>query len=72
MHRIHEDKGIYDFLYQLPQIAYSSLISLVFGTIFEILALSGDLIINFKQEKIIKMLRGRIISLKKNLKLNFY
>jgi len=38
MHRIHEDKGIYDFLYQLPQIVYSSLISLVFGIIFEILA----------------------------------
>ena len=71
MHRIHEDKGIYDFLYQLPQIVYSSLISLVFGIIFEILALSGDLIINFKQEKIINMLRGRIISLKRKLKIKF-
>ena len=71
MHKIHEDKGIYNFIFQLPQIIYSSLISFAFGSFFELLALSQDLILNFKEQKTLKMLNQRIIFLKRRLKIKF-
>ena len=71
MHKIHEDKGIYNFIYQLPQIIYSSLISFAFCSFFELLALSQDLISNFKEQKTFKMINQRIIFLKRRLKIKF-
>ena len=49
MHKIYESKGSFDFEYQLPIIAYSSLISMFLNTLLKLLALSNDSIINFKQ-----------------------
>ena len=51
MHKIHEDKGKFDFLYQIPQIIYSSLISRIIDTLLRKLALSQDNIVDLKQEK---------------------
>ena len=51
MHKIYEDKGSFDFIYQLPKIIYSSLISIVLNKILKILALSNNDIIKFKQNK---------------------
>ena len=49
MHKIYEDKGKFNILYQLPQIIYSYLISSVLDTLLQLLALSDDDIIDFKQ-----------------------
>ena len=54
MHKIYEDKGTFNFVYQLPQIIYSYLISSVFSTLLQLLALSEDDIINYKQNNINK------------------
>ena len=51
MHKIYEDKGTFNFVYQLPQIVYSSLISSFLNKLLTFLALSEDDIINFKQNK---------------------
>ena len=51
MHQIYEDEGIYNFVFQLPQIFYSTLISILFGVILKKLALSESLILDFKKEK---------------------
>ena len=51
MHKIYEDKGDFNFIYQLSQIIYSALISSVLNILLKILALSEDIIINFKQRK---------------------
>ena len=51
MHKIYQSKGEFDFEAQIPIIIYSTLISMVLNTPLNILALSNDAIIDFKQEK---------------------
>ena len=51
MHKIYEDKGIFNILFQLPQILYSTLISTVINMIIKILALSEKDVIKLRQTK---------------------
>ena len=51
IHKIYEDKGKFNFIYQLPQIIYSSLISFVINLFIKLLALSQKLILNLKKKK---------------------
>jgi len=71
MHKIYESEGKYDFIYQLPKTIYSSLISFVFETLLNILALSNDVILEFKRSKKIKSIEKREKKLKKILKIKF-
>ena len=50
MHKIYQDKGKYNLLFQIPQILYSALISRFIDTLFKNLALYQDNIIELKQE----------------------
>ena len=51
MHKIYEDQGIFNFLFQLPQIIYSSLISSAINIIIKTLSLSQKNIIYLKKEE---------------------
>ena len=51
MHKIYEDGGKFDFIYQIPQILYSTLISSVTIMIVKILALSEKNILKIKSAK---------------------
>ena len=51
MHKIYKGKGKFDVEAQIPIIAYSSLISMLLKTLLNLLALSNDEIISFKQNK---------------------
>ena len=51
MHKIYVDKGKYNFLYQIPQILLSTLISKIIDAIIRPLSLSQDNIIQLKQIK---------------------
>ena len=51
MHKIYQDKGKFNLLYQIPQILYSTLISKIFDTFIRNLALSNDNIAELKKEK---------------------
>ena len=51
MHKIYVDVGSYDFIYQLPQIIYSSLISIVLNIIVRALALTDNNIIDLINTK---------------------
>ena len=51
MHKIYEDKGNFDIIYQIPQIIYSSVISAIINMILKRLALSEDNILILKKEK---------------------
>ena len=53
MHKIYEDKGDFNFLYQLPQILYSTLISRFIDSFIRSFALTQDNIVELKQ-KIVK------------------
>jgi len=52
MHKIYEDKGIFNILFQIPQILYSTLISAVISMIIKLLALSEKDVIKLRQTKI--------------------
>ena len=51
MHKIYEDKGIFNIIAQLPQIFYSTLISAFLNMLIKRLALSGKSIIALRKEK---------------------
>ena len=50
MHKIYEIKGKYSFIYQLPIILYSSVISIIINTIIKFLSLSENDILEIKHE----------------------
>ena len=52
MHKIYEDKGTFNFIYQIPQIVYSTIISTIFTTIIQNFALTEKEILEMKQEPI--------------------
>ena len=66
MHKIYEDKGTFNFVYQLPQIIYSYLISYILNILLNLLAISEDDIINFKQIK--TNIRGKDLKRKSFIK----
>ena len=51
MHKILEDEGIFNFIYNIPKIIYSTLISIFINIIIKKLALSQESILVIKQEK---------------------
>ena len=69
MHKIYEDKGKFNFLYQIPQILYSTLISKFIDGFIRKLALSQDNIVDLKQEK--ENLDKKYIQIKRILKIKF-
>ena len=71
LHKIYEDKGDFDFIYQLPKIIYSSLISAILKFLLTKLALSEGLILDFKENRKTKDINKREASLKKNITIKF-
>ena len=71
MHKIYEDRGSFNFIYQLPQILYSSIISGILNALLKLLALSENSIIKFKQNKNKADLNDREMNLKNKLKIKF-
>ena len=50
IHKIYEDEGIFNFIYQLPQILYSTIIPSIIMLIVKELSLSQSYIIKIKQQ----------------------
>ena len=51
MHKIYVDHGAFNFIYQLPQIIYSTLISSGLNMLIQLLGLSEENIIKYKNNK---------------------
>ena len=51
MHKIYKDNGIFDILFQIPQILYSTVISAIINIILKTLSLSEKNILEIKLEK---------------------
>ena len=49
MHSIYINSGVYDFIYQLPQIFYSSIISGIIKTILSLLSLTQSNVLKIKK-----------------------
>ena len=73
MHKIYEDQGEFDFLYQLPQIIYSSLLSHFFGNVFNFFSLTEPNILDLKEEirKKQNEVREKVEKLIKIIKIKF-
>ena len=71
MHKIYEDKGSFNFVYQLPQIIYSSLISIIINAILKLLALSEGDILAYKSTEEKKDLHEKKNELNKKLQIKF-
>ena len=56
LHKIYEDGGAFDFIYQIPQILYSSLISSLLHSLLKMLSLSERNILEIKREKAISII----------------
>ena len=74
MHKIYIDNGDFNFLYQIPQILYSTFISTIINIIIKYFSLTEKNIIEIKNEqnleKINKEISGKFKSL--NLKFIFF
>ena len=51
MHKIYEDNGNFDFIYQVPKIIYSTIISTIITLLIKFLSLTENNIIKFKKDK---------------------
>ena len=71
MHKIYKEEGSYNFIYQLPPIIYSTLITSILLALIKFLSLSENSILEIKQEKNTEITEGRIIKEKKCLKIKF-
>ena len=52
MHKLYTDHGSFDFLYQLPQIIYSTIISYIIDFLINTLGLSEQIILKIKNSNI--------------------
>ena len=71
MHNVYKSKGLFDISYQLPLIVYSSFISMFLGSLLQMLGLSDDAIIEFKQSGEIGNVDKRGQKLIKKIKIKF-
>ena len=72
MHKIYIDHGAFNFIYQLPQIIYSTIISSVLNTLIQLLGLTEENILKFKNDKLpLRNLNQKYNKLIKMLKIKF-
>ena len=55
MHKIYEDKGIFNIIVQIPNILYSTIISVIINLIMKTLSLSEDDILKIRKNKTINL-----------------
>ena len=71
MHKIHEDNGSFNIIYQIPQILYSTVITAVINVILKQLSLSENNILSIKQEKDFNKSRNKSKKIKRCLIIKF-
>ena len=72
MHKVYEDKGKYNIIFQIPQLVYSTLVSTVINMILKFLSLSEKTIIEFKLITDRKKALDKSKSIESCLTLKFY
>ena len=60
LHKLYEDKGKYNFLYQIPQILYSTIVTQIISSLLEKLSLSQDEILNIKENYNLKEINNEV------------
>ena len=71
MSKVYEDGGLFNISYQIPISVYSSFISMILGTLIEMLGLTNDEIISLKQNEETNYINQKGKKLIKILKIKF-
>ena len=71
MHKIYVDEGSFNFIYQIPTIIYSSLISYILDAIIKYLSLTESDILEIKHEKKLKKMESKYEKLIAFIKIKF-
>jgi hypothetical protein len=71
MHKIYEDNGTFNFIYQIPQIIYSTIVSTIIKNILTILSLTENNITEIKKEKIFALSIQKMKKLVRYLTIKF-
>ena len=71
LHKIYIDKGVYNFIYQIPQILYSSLISASINTLLKFFSLSQRNILEIKNEENIHKFEKKVQDILSVIKIKF-
>ena len=71
LHQIYSKKGVFDFVYQLPLIIYSALISGVISALIKYLSLSDKNILDLNKEKENEKIDKKVNEINKKLKVKF-
>ena len=69
MNKIYEDNGVFNFIFQIPQILYSSIITTIISIILQKLSISEEEILEMKKEKDLEKSKEKANKILKNLKL---
>jgi hypothetical protein len=72
MYKIYEDEGIFNFIYSIPNIIYSLIISSIINILISKLSLSDENIIELKKESDINKLRMIKPKIIKKIKIKFF
>ena len=57
IHKIYEEQGKYNFIYQIPQTIYSTIITQIISFLLENLSLSQDDFLSIKEKKELKLIK---------------
>jgi len=71
MHKIYQDEGVFNFIYLLPKMIYSTIIHSLVIFLAKFLALSEEKIINLKKEKSLMEMNKKIPKIKRCLTIQF-
>ena len=69
MHKVYETNGNFNFIYQIPQILYSTLVSMTINKLLMYLSLSEKSILDLKREKNMKEVSDKSNKIEKCLKI---
>ena len=71
MHKIYKDNGIYDIIYQIPIMIYSTLISSIINILLKTLSLSEKSILELKKEDKVKVIQEKSNLIRICMKIKF-
>ena len=72
MHKVYENNGKFNFVYQIPQIIYSSLVSTIIHHLLRYLSLSEKSILKLKRENNRKSINGKSDYIQRCLKIKLF
>ncbi len=72
MHKVFENNGEFNIIYQIPQILYSSIVSMITNILLKFLCLSEKSILDLKKEKSMKTISGKSEKIEKCLKIKLF